>query len=35
MEAALAHNADLATGLLTRHFQRTAELVETALTPGA
>ena len=34
MEAALAHNADLATGLLTRHFQRTADLVETALTPG-
>jgi DNA-binding GntR family transcriptional regulator len=32
MEAALAHNADLATGLLTRHFQRTAELVETVLT---
>lgn len=31
MEAALAHNADLATGLLTRHFQRTAELVETVL----
>jgi DNA-binding GntR family transcriptional regulator len=32
MEAALAHNADLATGLLIRHFQRTAELVETVLT---
>jgi len=32
MEAALAHNADLATGLLTRHFQRTADLVETVLT---
>lgn len=31
MEAALAHNADLATGLLTRHFQRTAELVKTVL----
>jgi GntR family transcriptional regulator, carbon starvation induced regulator len=31
MEAALAHNADLATGLLTRHYQRTAELVETVL----
>jgi len=32
MEAALTHNADLATGLLTRHYQRTAELVETVLT---
>jgi DNA-binding GntR family transcriptional regulator len=31
MEAALAHNADLATGLLTRHYQRTAELVETVI----
>lgn len=31
MEAALAHDADLATSLLTRHFQRTAELVETVL----
>jgi GntR family carbon starvation induced transcriptional regulator len=34
MEAALAHNADLATGLLTRHYQRTADLVETVLTQG-
>ena len=32
MEAALAYNADLATGLLTRHYQTTAELVETVLT---
>jgi GntR family carbon starvation induced transcriptional regulator len=31
MEAALAHNADLATGLLARHFQRTTELVESVL----
>ena len=34
MEAALAYNADLATGLLTRHYQTTAELVETVLTQG-
>jgi DNA-binding GntR family transcriptional regulator len=33
MEAALAHNADLAIGLLTRHFQRTMQLVETVLAP--
>jgi DNA-binding GntR family transcriptional regulator len=34
VEAALAYNADLATGLLTRHYQTTAELVETVLTQG-
>ena len=32
--AALAHKADLATELLTLHFQRTADLVETVLTPS-
>jgi GntR family transcriptional regulator, carbon starvation induced regulator len=35
MEAALAYNADLATGLLARHYQTTAELVETVLTHGS
>jgi GntR family transcriptional regulator, carbon starvation induced regulator len=32
MEAALAYDADLATRLLTCHYQTTAELVETVLT---
>ena len=34
MEAALAQNADLATALLTRHYQKTADLVETVLAQG-